>query len=257
MLTGVMPNFILTCATVFSVMFSVNNAFAQAANIYVNASQILHTNTSFMTGACLEDVNHEIYGGLYSQMIFGESFAEPPRVSAPRGFEAFGGRWEVRDGRLIAAAGEGPKLVSQRPAFAVGEVGVEVKFADNSAGLAGLILKVDKPAVGADRWIGYEVSLDARRQVMVLGRHRNNWEHIKDVACKIPVGQWIKLSARLTDESLEVLVDGVAVFKHEGVKQLPAGFAADQPKGNLPSNQPTLLQESKASGSRSNPATAN
>ncbi len=29
-------------------------------------------------GACIEDVNHEIYGGLYSQMIFGESFQEPP-----------------------------------------------------------------------------------------------------------------------------------------------------------------------------------
>jgi len=31
-----------------------------------------------MTGACLEDVNHEIYGGLYSQMLFGESFQELP-----------------------------------------------------------------------------------------------------------------------------------------------------------------------------------
>ena len=31
-----------------------------------------------MTGACLEDINHEVYGGLYSQMIFGESFQEPP-----------------------------------------------------------------------------------------------------------------------------------------------------------------------------------
>jgi hypothetical protein len=31
----------------------------------------------YLTGACLEDVNHEVYGGLYSQMIFGESFAEP------------------------------------------------------------------------------------------------------------------------------------------------------------------------------------
>ena len=29
-------------------------------------------------GACLEDVNHEVYGGLYSQMVFGESFQEPP-----------------------------------------------------------------------------------------------------------------------------------------------------------------------------------
>jgi len=31
-----------------------------------------------MTGACIEDVNHEIYGGIYSQMIFGESFQEQP-----------------------------------------------------------------------------------------------------------------------------------------------------------------------------------
>jgi hypothetical protein len=26
----------------------------------------------------LEDVNHEIYGGIYSQMVFGEAFQEPP-----------------------------------------------------------------------------------------------------------------------------------------------------------------------------------
>ncbi len=32
----------------------------------------------YLTGACIEDVNHEIYGGIYSQMIFGESFEEAP-----------------------------------------------------------------------------------------------------------------------------------------------------------------------------------
>lgn len=32
----------------------------------------------YLTGACLEDVNHEVYGGIYSQMIFGESFEEEP-----------------------------------------------------------------------------------------------------------------------------------------------------------------------------------
>jgi alpha-L-arabinofuranosidase len=37
----------------------------------------------FMTGVCLEDVNHEVYGGIYSQMIFGESFAEPGSKAAP------------------------------------------------------------------------------------------------------------------------------------------------------------------------------
>ena len=72
-----MFNLILTLGTALALVFSLNNAGAQTASIYVNASQVLHTNTAYMTGACLEDVNHEIYGGLYTQMIFGESFQEP------------------------------------------------------------------------------------------------------------------------------------------------------------------------------------
>ena len=77
MFAGFMFKIILTLVTVIGIVFSLNHARAQVANIYVNASQILHTNTIYLTGACLEDVNHEVYGGLYSQMIFGESFQEP------------------------------------------------------------------------------------------------------------------------------------------------------------------------------------
>jgi hypothetical protein len=32
-----------------------------------------------MPGAYLEDVNHEIYGGIYSPMVYGESFQEPAK----------------------------------------------------------------------------------------------------------------------------------------------------------------------------------
>ena len=28
-----------------------------------------------LLGACMEDVNHELYGGIWSQMIFGEALA--------------------------------------------------------------------------------------------------------------------------------------------------------------------------------------
>src|SRR5690348_11880806 len=44
------------------------------ATITVHSRQITNHVSRWMTGACLEDVNHEVYGGLYSQMIFGESF---------------------------------------------------------------------------------------------------------------------------------------------------------------------------------------
>ena len=54
-----------------------SSAPAQEATILIQADQVLHPISPFLTGACLEDVNHEVYGGIYSQMIFGESFQEP------------------------------------------------------------------------------------------------------------------------------------------------------------------------------------
>src|SRR6202041_2682668 len=65
----------------------------QEAEIYVDAGQPLHSLSPYLTGACLEDVNHEVYGGLYSQMIFGESFQEPPIATTdPRG--PVSGMWQ-------------------------------------------------------------------------------------------------------------------------------------------------------------------
>jgi alpha-L-arabinofuranosidase len=46
-------------------------------NIEVFFDEVINKVSKYTTGACLEDVDHEIYGGLYSQMIFGESFEEP------------------------------------------------------------------------------------------------------------------------------------------------------------------------------------
>ena len=44
----------------------------------IDPSHVVRPISRYLTGACIEDVNHEIYGGLYSQLIFGESFQEPP-----------------------------------------------------------------------------------------------------------------------------------------------------------------------------------
>jgi arylsulfatase A len=55
---------------------------APDAKIEVHARQVSHRLTRTMTGACLEDVNHEVYGGIDSQMVFGESFQEPATESS-------------------------------------------------------------------------------------------------------------------------------------------------------------------------------
>src|ERR1700752_3377875 len=63
------------------------------ATLQVNAGKPAGRVSRYLTGACIEDVNHEIYGGIYSQMIFGESFQEPPLAPAIAGFKNLGGRW--------------------------------------------------------------------------------------------------------------------------------------------------------------------
>ena len=173
----------------------------------VDAGRVLHRVSPLLYGACIEDVNHEIYGGIYSQMIFGEGFQEPPRPLPIRGFTAYGGSWRPVDGSLRADPGDGPKLIADVPAFEVGEVGVEVRFPTDQAGNAGLILKVDRPGVGADKFTGYEVSLETSGR-LAIGRHRQNWEPIRHVPCPVPVGRWIALVVRLKQTSFEVLVDG-------------------------------------------------
>lgn len=61
------------------------------ARIEVHADHVVGPVSKYVTGACLEDVNHEVYGGIYSQMIYGESFQEPAAHAVAGG--AVSGMW--------------------------------------------------------------------------------------------------------------------------------------------------------------------
>ncbi|MDD8047586.1 MAG: DUF1080 domain-containing protein [Verrucomicrobiota bacterium] len=187
----------------------------QSASIEVFLDQPTPEVSRYLTGVCIEDVNHEIYGGLYSQLLFGESFQEPPPVVVPFGFEAFGGHWRVDDGVLDGAAGPGPKLIAKAEAFLNGKAGVELFFPDQTAGNAGLILRVADPGVGADRFNGYEISLSPSDQTVRLGRHRQDWQLLHDVAWEVPTGEWISLEVELEEGRISITVDGQLVVVHE------------------------------------------
>jgi alpha-L-arabinofuranosidase len=189
-------------------------AAAQEAQVIVHANQVTHRISPYLTGACIEDVNHEIYGGLYSQMIFGESFQEPAPAVPPRGFTAYGGTWQVQDGLLQAGAGDGPKLIAEEPPIGNGEIGVDVFLPESGGGNAGLIVKVSEPSVGADKFTGYEIALESSGR-LVLGRHRQNWEPIRTLPCDAGANQWVCLAVRLAGGSLEVLVGGKSVLTYE------------------------------------------
>jgi hypothetical protein len=198
---------------------------AEPATIRVDASKSVAHATRYMTGACLEDVNHEVYGGLYSQMVFGESFQEPPLPPPVKGFTAYGGRWEVADGVVSVGAGPGPKLISDHPPVGDGEVAVEVFLPGKARGVAGLILSVRDPAIGMDKFTGYEVSVSNEPGSVILGRHRQNWEPIKSVPHPIPADRWVLLTVRRNGATIEILVDGKSVLTYED-RDHPLGAGA-------------------------------
>ena len=197
--------------------------------VEVDAGRLIHRVSPLLNGACIEDVNHEIYGGLYSQMIFGESFQEPARPLPIKGFTAYGGGWRPTEGELAADGGEGPKLISDGPVVAVGEVGIEVFLPGHREGNAGLILKVREPGVGADKFTGYEISLESRGR-LTLGRHRQNWELIRYVPCDVSADRWVALVVRLRQNGFEVLVDGRSVATYEDTEH-PLERGARRPAG--------------------------
>jgi len=178
------------------------------SSIRVDAGNVVNRVTPHLYGACIEDVNHEIYGGLYAQMIFGESFEEPPRVasSGVKGWTAYGGRWAAKEGAYGVAADPGARALRDEPVVTDGTVEVEMKFLDGQGDNAGLALRVQDPRVGPDAWIGYEISLGARGRYLRLGRHRNHYDPIKDVPCSIKSGEWIRLRVELAGPSLRLFV---------------------------------------------------
>jgi hypothetical protein len=189
-------------------------AAAGEARIEVRADRVIHRLSPYLTGACIEDVNHEIYGGIYTQMVFGESFQEPAPPLPLAGFTAHEGRWVPGEDGLRAAGGPGPKLVCDGPEIADGAAGVDVLLPGRAGGNAGLILKVSDAGKGADRFTGYEVSLDGSG-ALVLGRHRQNWEPIRNVPIEVAPDRWYALAVRMKGAGLEVLVDGRSILQYE------------------------------------------
>jgi alpha-L-arabinofuranosidase len=176
------------------------------ATIQVDAGQVVNRTTRLMYGSCIEDVNHEIYGGLYAQQIFGESFEEPPRF-APSGWTDYGGRWSAKEGVVSAKAEAGAKLLRDEPTFGDGIVECDIQFADDNGDNAGLLVRVQQAHTGADAFLGYEISLSAKRGTVLLGRHRNDWKLLKEVAAPVKSGRWHRLRVECAGNDLSIFLD--------------------------------------------------
>lgn len=196
-------------------LLAAQQALAEDAVIHVDVSRVLGPVSPYLAGACIEDVNHEIYGGIYSQMVFGESFQEAAG-SPVHGMKAYGGDWRLNEhGEILVSGADGPKLVSESLSVGDGTVRVEIFLTDRKPGNAGLIVRLARPGMGADSFDGYEVSLDAQANLVRLGRHRHDWQLLRDTPYPVPTGQWIVLEVKLSGNTIEALVDDKSVVRYE------------------------------------------
>ena len=185
-------------------------AYSDTPAIRVDASRVTNTITRWMTGSCIEDVNHEIYGGIYDQKIFGESFEEPQAAAKFAGWTAYGGYWQSEGTGCRVDAEAGAKLMRDDPDFADGTVEVDVKTPANGGGNAGLLVHVRNAGVGADEFDGYEISINTDGRHIILGKHRHDFHLLANAPAAATPGQWHHLRVVLAGARIRVFLGNAA-----------------------------------------------
>ena len=197
---------------------------SQAQVFKVDASKVLCRIEPLIYGAGAEDVNHEIYGGLYDQKIFGEGFEEPAFCDI-KGFRAYDERWSITSGMAQLQTSRHGKLVYMEKRLSNDSVEVEFRMDDVNA-IAGFIINVSGAANGADAFNGYEVALNARLGSFVLGKHQQNWQPISDTPMSFnPLGEWNKLRVDINRAKLTIYLNGTKIKTYEDTSNpLTSGY---------------------------------
>ena len=182
-------------------------AFALDPRLTIDASRVIKRISPLLYGSCIEDVNHEIYGGLYDQKIFGESFEEPFAGINFVGFSKFEGSWNLVQSVVSVQSWAGAKIVSAIPAFTDGSAEVNVKFSSISGDNAGLIFHVSDPGNGADSFNGYEIALLQNGSRLRLGKHQQNYTFLQEVNVSFTPGDWTNLRVEMKGGRILVYVN--------------------------------------------------
>ncbi len=161
----------------------------------------------------------------YEKSEFVTSGEASSRV-VPEGWSAYGGHWSVRGNEISVAGEKGPKLLWD----AVGPLGegdslkAEIRITDGSVG--GFLLNVREPKVGADNWIGYEVSFYLDEGKLVLGTHQNDWTPRAEALAPLKRGKWHWLEARTVGDRIQVFLDNrpAPYIDHKMDRPLAAGL---------------------------------
>jgi alpha-L-arabinofuranosidase len=187
--------------------------------IYVDAARVENRITPWLYGACIEDVNHEIYGGLYDQKIFGESFEEPVHATRFNEFSVYEGDWTYENGEIAVNSGAGYRLIYNSVEISTGSIETDIKFDSRNGHNAGILIYVSEPGKGPDTFYGYEISLFADGSKLSTGIHKNNYTHISDCNTQVNPLEWNKLKVTMKQGKFRVFLNGRSIVEMNTVDE--------------------------------------
>jgi len=197
----------LTCVNTFA-------QEAEKASVYVDASKVENKITPWLYGACIEDVNHEIYGGIYDQKIFGESFEEPAAIQDFSSFSKFEGIWSVENNIVGCSASRGGKIVYEKAELNDGTFQTDIRFDNERGNFAGVAFRVNKAGIGRDNFEGYAFSLSSVGKKIVLTKHANNSVDLVKADVEYDPYVWNNVKIELKGNTIEIFLNGNSVIKH-------------------------------------------
>jgi len=202
---------------------AVAGATDRDAVITVQAGQVERRVSRYLTGACIEDVNHEICGGLYSQMVFGESFQEPPDDATN---DDVSGMWDI----ARRGDAEGRCAIEREDPF-VGEQSQRVMFesGDGAFGIANRALNRWGMSFVAGR--PYEGCVWARAErdtvIWVCLESGDGERILAEQRLAVSAGDWQRLAISLIQT--ETVSDGRFVMELRGPGSVVLGYALLEP----------------------------
>lgn len=198
--------------SVFLLLLVCLSARTSAQSLTVDASAVVADVSPLIYGAGTEDVNHEIYGGLYDQRIFGEGFEELA-VMDIRDFTAYDSPWAVSGGWVQLGSTHG-KLISDIARVRQGTIEVEMRL-EGASSIGGLIVEVSRAGTGMDTFDGYEISLDAQKRAFVFGKHKQDWQPIARFNADFGGrGEWNTLLVEVEGSTFTCYVNDTKVFAY-------------------------------------------
>ncbi len=131
--------------------------------------------------------------------------------STKQGFAEYGGTWSLSSGVLsqTSTSAPGAKALFGSTGWADGVFEADVKL--DSAGQAGLVVRVTEPDIGADAHSGYYIGIDSVNDELLFGRQDNNWTGIStpSVTGDVSTGVWYRMRVAVEGCDFEISVQPV------------------------------------------------